>query len=86
VTAIDEIGPMELFSDKFKEAVKRAVEGEKLVICVVHWKAKDKLIDDVKKREDAALFEVTYENRDSIHEAVVAKAIEFLAHTSKAVF
>lgn len=78
VIAIDEIGPMELFSEKFREAVKRAVEGEKPVIGVVHWKAKDKLIAEVKKREDAETITVTYENRGKIHESVVEKVFEYL--------
>ncbi len=42
--AIDEIGPMELFSERFKGAVRKALESHKLVLAVVHWKAKDTLI------------------------------------------
>ena len=41
VIAIDEIGPMELFSQKFKQAVTQALEGKKLMLMVVHGKAKD---------------------------------------------
>ena len=44
VIAIDEIGPMELFSQKFKQAVTQALESEKLVLAVVHAKAKDPLV------------------------------------------
>jgi len=73
VVAIDEIGPMELFSEKFKQAVKDAVESCKLVIGVIHWKAKDKLIDMVKAREDAEVFTVTYENRGKLHQYVLEK-------------
>jgi nucleoside-triphosphatase len=75
---IDEIGPMELFSKKFKEAVRRAVDCEKLVIAIVHWRARDKLIDEVKAREDAEVIVITMENRDMLHEFIVEKAIEFL--------
>jgi nucleoside-triphosphatase len=78
VVAIDEIGPMELFSEKFKRAVLEAVESGKLVIAVVHWKARDKLIEDVKKREDVEIFTVTLENRGELHKTVVQKAQEFL--------
>jgi len=78
VVAIDEIGPMELFSEKFKEAVKSAVESGKLVVGVVHWKAKDRLIEEVKNREDAEIIVVTYENRNELHETIVQKAVEFL--------
>ena len=79
VVAIDEIGPMELHSEKFKEAVKRAVESEKLLVGTVHWKARDRLINEVKAREDAEVIVVTYENRNSLHETIIEKAVEFLA-------
>ena len=78
IVAIDEVGPMELFSEKFKEAVKRAVESRKLVVGVVHWKARNKLIDEVKAREDAQVYVVTYENRGNLHEVIIEKTIEFL--------
>jgi len=78
VVCVDEIGPMELFSEKFKNAVRRAVESEKLVVGVVHWKARDRLIDEVKSREDADIILVTIENRSTLHELIVEKAIEFL--------
>src|SRR5208337_1606648 len=38
VIVIDEIGPMELHSKKFKEAVHMAAKSQKLLIGVVHWK------------------------------------------------
>ena len=80
VVAIDEIGPMELFSEDFKEAVKRAVESGKVVVGVVHWKARDRLIEEVKKREDTEVILVTSENRDKLDETIIGKAVEFLEH------
>ncbi|MCL5949985.1 MAG: NTPase [Candidatus Bathyarchaeota archaeon] len=41
IVVIDEIGPMELFSPKFKEAAIEALDGSKVVLAVVHAKAKD---------------------------------------------
>ncbi len=79
VVAIDEIGPMELHSECFKEAVKKAVESGKLVIGTVHWKARDRLIQEISAREDAEIYRVTYENRGNLHEILVEKAAEFLA-------
>lgn len=78
IIAIDEIGPMELFSENFKEAVRRAVNSGKLVVGVIHWKAKDRLIEEVKRREDAEIYTVTPENRDKLHETMIEKAVEFL--------
>jgi len=78
VVVIDEIGPMELFSLAFQDAVRRAVESLKLVVGVAHWKARSKLIDEVRGRPDAMLYQVTFENRETLHRLVVEKAIEFL--------
>jgi len=81
VVVIDEVGPMELFSAKFKEAVRKALESRKLVIAVVHWKASDRLINEAKSREDQETFTVTHENRDKLPEAIAEKAVEFLNET-----
>jgi nucleoside-triphosphatase len=78
VIAIDEIGPMELFSEKFKEAVRKTLESRKLVIAIVHWKAQDALISEARKREDAEIITVTHENREKLHEAIVEKALKIL--------
>jgi nucleoside-triphosphatase len=78
VTAIDEIGPMELFSEKFKEAVRKALVNRKLVVAIIHWKAQDMLISEARKREDAEIITVTYENREKLYEAIAEKALRFL--------
>lgn len=84
VVAIDEIGPMELHSEHFREAVKNAAESGKLVIGTIHWKARDRLIEEVRAREDAEIYKVTYENRGSLHEIIVEKAADFLTPKNKA--
>jgi len=78
IIAIDEIGPMELFSKKFKEAARKALESRKPVLAVVHWKAQDKLINEAKSREDSETFTVTQENRDKLPETIAQKALKFL--------
>lgn len=70
IVAIDEIGPMELFSEKFKAAALKALESSRLVIAVVHWKAPDRLIRDAKNRADAEVFAVTVENRERLCEEI----------------
>ncbi|MGC9346457.1 MAG: nucleoside-triphosphatase, partial [Candidatus Bathyarchaeales archaeon] len=67
----------------FKEAVKKGVVSGKLVIGTIHWSARDKLIEEIKAREDAEIYKVTYENRGSLHEILIEKAVEFLAKTTK---
>jgi nucleoside-triphosphatase len=66
VVAIDEIGPMELFSQKFKAAVAYALESAKPVLAVVHAKAHDPLIAAAKGRADAEVLVVTADNRDGL--------------------
>jgi nucleoside-triphosphatase len=78
IIAIDEIGPMELFSEKFKEAVRKALNSRKLVIAVVHWKAKDTLIREAKSRRDAEATTVATENRDKLPEIMAQKIVEAL--------
>jgi nucleoside-triphosphatase len=78
VVVIDEVGPMELFSAKFKEATRKALESLKPVLAVVHWKAQDKLINEAKKREDAETIIVTVENREKLNEQIIEKALGLL--------
>ena len=73
VIAIDEIGPMELFSPAFKEAVVQALETDKPVLGIIHHKAQDALINTIKAREDTGILEVTYENREGLHNLIVEK-------------
>lgn len=75
IIAIDEIGPMELFSEKFKQATRKALESRNPVLAAVHWKARDRLINEAKNRQDAEIFTVTHENRDRLPEAIVEKAV-----------
>jgi len=75
VIAIDEIGPMELYSQKFKQAAAQALESKKLVLVVVHGKAKDPLVTQVKRRVDAEIFNVTFSNREKLLEQLISKAL-----------
>ena len=74
VVAVDEIGPMELYSPKFKQAVKRAFDSGKPVMAVVHAKAKDPLVTQVKRRIDAQIFNVTFSDREKLPELLTIKA------------
>jgi len=78
VVAVDEIGPMELYSQRFKQAVRQALNSQKLVLAVVHAKAKDPLIDQAKQREDAEIFTVTLTNRDDLPEKLRKQASSVL--------
>lgn len=76
--AVDEVGPMELYSNTFKVALKRAVGSKKPMLCTIHARARDSLIGYIKSRKDAALFEVTVTNRETLHEQIIGVILEIL--------
>lgn len=79
---IDEIGPMELHSQKFREAIRKVAESPKLVVGIVHWKATDSLINEIERRNDAEVHVVTLENRGNLHELVSGEALNFLSENT----
>jgi len=82
IIIIDEIGPMELFSSAFRDAVAQAVESGKPVLGTIHYGLKDSLVNSVKKREDAEILEVTYENRETLHNLIIDKVVQSLQSLS----
>jgi nucleoside-triphosphatase len=72
IIAVDEVGPMELFSNAFRTALKGAVDSKKPMLCTLHANARDPIIEYIKSREDSILFEVTLNNRERLHEKLVA--------------
>ena len=83
VIAIDEVGPMELYSQAFVEAVKKALESNKPVIGTVHFRAKHKIIDYLKKRDDSEIFQVTLENRSKLHKLITERILMMLKGKQK---
>jgi len=67
---IDEIGKMELFSSRFRNLVRDALDSDKQVLATVPLKG-DEFIRRIKQRGDARLFEVTLANRDRLPELIV---------------
>jgi len=82
IIAIDEIGPMELFSLEFKKAVVQAIESNKPLLGTIHHKAKDALINTIKTRRDVEILEVTYENRNTLHNLIIDKILQSLSEKS----
>jgi len=62
---IDEIGKMECLSPKFRRLIKEILDSEKMLIATVAFKGGG-LIEEIKKRNDVRLFEITQKNRDSL--------------------
>jgi nucleoside-triphosphatase len=62
---IDEIGKMECFSAVFREMITRLLEDDCLLIATIAKRGND-FIEQIKKRHDVLLFELTRDNRDTI--------------------
>jgi nucleoside-triphosphatase len=67
VIVVDEIGPMELFSTKFKEAIIKSMKSEKQILGTIHARSRDPFIIKIKTHEEANIIEVTMENRNKLH-------------------
>ena len=62
---IDEIGKMECFSEKFQRLLIELLDSEKWVIATIAFQGTG-LIDEVKRRDDVKIYEITEKNRDSL--------------------
>ncbi|MCX8204612.1 MAG: NTPase [Candidatus Nezhaarchaeota archaeon] len=75
VVVIDEVGPMELFSERFKQAVREALRSRKLVLGTIHFKARGGLIDEIKRSRSVVLVTVTSSNREEASRRLVEEAL-----------
>ncbi|MCX7975324.1 MAG: NTPase [Candidatus Aminicenantes bacterium] len=71
IIVIDEIGKMELYSEKFKQAVLRALDSTKRVLGVIHL-AKLPFLERIRSRPDVMIFEVNGENNEEIKNKLIS--------------
>ncbi|XP_078674401.1 cancer-related nucleoside-triphosphatase homolog isoform X1 [Branchiostoma floridae x Branchiostoma belcheri] len=82
VYIIDEIGKMEMFSQHFIQAVRLVLDSPGSTVLATIPVAKGRplpVVEEIRRRNDATLFTVTKENRDSLVPEVVA-AIKAALH------
>jgi nucleoside-triphosphatase len=60
---IDEIAPMETYSEGFKRAVVAALDSQKPLLAVIHQRTTIGFIGNVKARKDVKIFEVVPNDR-----------------------
>ncbi|RLF05472.1 MAG: NTPase [Thermoprotei archaeon] len=70
---IDEIGPMEIKSQKFIDIVKKALESEKPLLATLHYKLRHPLLDYIRSRKDFEIIEVTESNRNILPRRIIEK-------------
>ena len=63
---IDEVGPMELTSHRFRNAVQAALACGKPLLGTVHRNAQDPIVREIKSSPSIEVIEVTHENRDTL--------------------
>jgi len=64
IIIIDEIGKMEMLSEKFCEMVIEALDSDKPILVTLHKKSRTPLLQDVRRRDDIRILEVTPVNRN----------------------
>ena len=64
LVVIDEIGKMEMLSEKFCEIVIEALDSDKPIMVTLHKKSRTPLLQDIRRRDDIRILEVTAVNRN----------------------
>lgn len=64
IIIIDEIGKMEMLSERFCEIVLDALDSDKPILVTLHKKSRSPLLQDVRRRDDIRILEVTPVNRN----------------------
>lgn len=71
IIVIDEVGKMEVESQAFIDAVKDALDAEKPMIITLHKKSRNPLLQDIRRRDDVRILEVTPTNRNILPYKIV---------------
>ncbi|MGQ9787847.1 MAG: NTPase [Candidatus Hadarchaeaceae archaeon] len=75
---IDEIAPMELYSQGFRRAVLSALNSPKPLLAVIHQRTISGFIGEIKSRKDVKILEVTQGNRKRLPKALAEAVLEIL--------
>ncbi|MCX7914392.1 MAG: NTPase [Thermodesulfovibrionales bacterium] len=73
---IDEIGKMELFSQRFKSAVIASLNSPKILIATI-MENSNQFADSIKRRADIKLLKVLPENRDQIPHEIIKDIVGY---------
>lgn len=64
ILIIDEVGKMEMHSEEFCDTVKQALDSDKPVLMTLHKKSRNPLLQDIRRRDDVRILEVTPVNKN----------------------
>lgn len=71
IIVIDEVGKMEVESQAFIDAVKFALDADKPMIITLHKKSRNPLLQDIRRRDDVRILEVTPTNRNILPHKII---------------
>jgi len=77
VVVIDEIGKMELLSDEFRHTLERLLSSSQPVLGTI-MKGKNTITNEIKEREDVAVFQVTEETRSYLINEILLRTDRLL--------
>ena len=75
---VDEVGPMELLSKGFRDAVKTLLDSGKHCLLTVHYRSRDPLVEEVKRAAGRRLIVLDESNRDRVPSIVVGEVVREL--------
>lgn len=68
---LDEIGQMQLFSESFKKAALMFLDSANICIATISKVYNDSFTDNIKKRDDVIIVEISEDNREEKYEFIV---------------
>ena len=71
VIVIDEVGRSEVESQAFTDAVKFSLDAGKPMILTLHKKSRNPLLQDIRRRDDVRILEVTPTNRNLLPHKII---------------
>lgn len=86
---VDEIGQMQLFSEKFKQLILKCLDSSNSCIATLSKVYSDKFIDEIKNRNDIIIVEIDEQSRDIKEEYIkallkkIAKAKRYFSEPSR---
>ncbi|PCN50564.1 hypothetical protein B6U99_03775 [Candidatus Geothermarchaeota archaeon ex4572_27] len=66
VILVDEVGPMEMCSSKFREKLAEVMASDKPVVLTLHRSYVDKKLPELETKHEVVLFQISQVNREAI--------------------
>jgi nucleoside-triphosphatase len=78
LVVVDETGPMEITSVKFRNAVSAAIRGSKPFLGTVQFKLRNNLMEILNLTDPPEIIEITYDNRNIQTEKISKEILKIL--------